>query len=89
VTSPKSGKYVVAVTSEISLLGCFIKTATPFPPGETVNLRITYDGKVFSVQGAVVYVLPTNGMGINFSAVPPSDQAILERWLTPNLTPLV
>jgi hypothetical protein len=73
----KSGKYLVAITGEISLLGCFVKTATPFPSIEPVNLKIASAGEVFNVQGAVVYVLPAKGMGIKFSAISPGNQAIL------------
>jgi PilZ domain len=85
VTDAKSGKYLVAVTGEISRRGCFVKTATPFPTGESVSLRITHDGKAFAVTGMVVYALHGKGMGIVFGVIPSDDQRILEDWLAENV----
>jgi Tfp pilus assembly protein PilZ len=81
VTAPGSRKHLVAVTGELSRLGCFVKTTTPFPIGETVNVRINYDSREIAVPGEVAYVLPTKGMGIAFGAVAATDQAVLEDWL--------
>ena len=85
VTAAKSGKYLVAVTGEISRLGCFVKTATPFPSGESVGLRITHDGKAFAVTGMVVYAASGKGMGIVFGAIPIDDQRVLENWLAESM----
>jgi hypothetical protein len=85
VTVAKSGKYLVAVTGEISRLGCFVKTATPFPSGETVGLKITHEGITFAVTGIVVYTLSGKGIGIAFGAIPIDDQRILEDWLAESL----
>ena len=81
VTAPASGKHLIALTRDLGRFGCFVKTTTPFPSGEKVSLRITYDGREFSVLGQVAYVLTTQGMGIAFDAIPASDQAVLEAWL--------
>ena len=69
------------LTLEISRLGCFVKTATPFPSGESVSLRITHDGIAFAVTGMVVYAASGKGMGIVFGAIPIDDQRVLENWL--------
>jgi hypothetical protein len=85
VTSPASGRHLVALTRELGRLGCFVKTTTPFPSGEEVRLTITHDGREFAVSGQVVYALPTEGMGIAFSAIPAGDcKAVLEDWLAQN-----
>src|ERR1022692_2435666 len=82
VTAPTSGKYLIALTRELGRFGCFVKTTTPFPSGEEVSLRITHDGREVAVSGEVVYDLPTEGMGIAFSAIPASVyEAVLEDWL--------
>ncbi len=81
VTSAESGKYLVAITSEIGGLGCFVKTMSPFTSGAAVTVKITYDGQAFSAAGKVVYVLPAKGMGINFSAIAADDQLVLDDWI--------
>jgi PilZ domain len=86
VTAAKSGKYLIAVTGEISRLGCFVKTATPLPFDESVSLRITYDGRAIAVPGTVVYALPGKGMGIAFGAIPINDQRVLEDWLAESVS---
>lgn len=81
VSSPALCKHLVAVTGELSRLGCFVRTTTPFDSGEAVTVRITYDGREIAVSGHVAYALPTKGMGIAFGEVAASDQAVLEDWL--------
>lgn len=81
MSAAESGKYLVAVTGDINRFGCFVKTTTPFPIGDPVSLKMTYDGRTLAIPGRVVYVQPTEGMGIAFDAIAASDQAILDRWL--------
>jgi hypothetical protein len=81
VTSAQSGKYLVAITAEISRLGCFVKAMTPFASGEAVNVKITYSGRAFSAPGRVIYVLPAKGMGITFGAIPADGQLVLDDWI--------
>ena len=81
VTAPRSGKYLIALTRELGRFGCFVRTMTPIPAGEEVSLTITHHDREFTVSGEVAYVLPTEGMGIAFGAIPLSDQAVLEKWL--------
>src|ERR1700722_9333723 len=77
VTAARSGKYLVAIAAEISRLGCFVKTMTPFASGEAVNVKITYSSRAFSAPGRVIYVLAAKGMGITFGAIPADDQLVL------------
>jgi hypothetical protein len=81
VTALRSGQHLVAVTGELARLGCFVKTTTPFPVGEAVNVRITYDDREVMVPGEVVYARPPQGMGIAFGTVAAGDAAVLEEWL--------
>jgi hypothetical protein len=80
VTASRSGESLTASTREISRYGCFVETKTALHSGETVSLRIVYDGREFVVPGEVAYVLP-HGMGVAFGAIPAGDQAVLENWL--------
>jgi hypothetical protein len=85
VTVPESDRYLVAVTGEISRLGCFVKTTTPFAQkGEAVNLKITFNGEVFAATGSVVYVSPTQGIGIAFCTIQADNQTVLDHWLAQN-----
>jgi hypothetical protein len=85
VTVPESDRYLVAVTGEISRLGCFVKTTTPFAQkGEAVNLKITFNGEVFAARGSVFYVSPTKGIGIAFCTIQADNQTVLEHWLAQN-----
>jgi len=60
---------------------------TPFATGAAVKLRITYDGKELVAAADVIYVLPGEGMGIAFRAIPPSEQGVLEEWLAQSKPP--
>jgi hypothetical protein len=81
VTAAKSSKYLIAVTGEISLHGCFVKTTTPFACEEAVRIRITSSGRAFVVTGTVVYALSAKGMGIRFGPISAEDQRVLDDWL--------
>jgi hypothetical protein len=72
---------VVAVTRDLSLSGCFVKTTmTPFAKGTEVRVRITCSGADFAAIGKVTDVT-REGMGIEFVEVLPKDRAIIEGWL--------
>ncbi|PYU69562.1 MAG: hypothetical protein DMG49_13060 [Acidobacteria bacterium] len=72
---------VVAQTTELSRLGCFVQTATPYPKGTRVHIEVAEAGTRFVASGAVAYVT-VEGMGVVFSLVEPDNQAILENWLS-------
>ena len=56
-------------------------TANPFPEGTKVSLRIMRGVTTFSAYGKVVYSRPKYGMGILFTEMEQSGQAILENWI--------
>jgi hypothetical protein len=76
-----SHKYIIASTTELSCLGCFIRTSASLPAGTQVTLKITHDESEFTANGKVAYVLAARGMGIEFEAIEPKDEALLETWL--------
>jgi ABC-type Na+ transport system ATPase subunit NatA len=40
----QSEKHLAALTKDLNLLGCFVETASPFPEGAKVRLRIWHAG---------------------------------------------
>jgi len=81
VVDLNSREDVVVVTRDLSLAGCFVKTRYPFPAGTEVRIRITYSGSDFAAIGTVMGNATAEGMGIEFDAIEPRDQAIIEQWL--------
>jgi hypothetical protein len=71
---------LVAITRDLSLSGCFVKTKTQFAKGTEVRVRITGSGADFAAIGKVTDVA-REGMGIEFVEVLPKDRAIIEDWL--------
>jgi PilZ domain len=75
-----SRRELVSVTRNLSLSGCFVKTATPFPQGTEVRVRIRSSGADFGAIGKVTG-MTSEGMGIEFTEVQSIDRALLEKWL--------
>jgi hypothetical protein len=67
-------------TKDLSLCGCGVTTATPFPAGTTVMLKVAYGVKQIEAFGRVIYGRPDIGMGIVFTAIEPKSKQILEDW---------
>jgi len=76
-----SDEYIIASTTELSRLGCFVRTCACLPAGTQVSLKITHDGCEFTAHGKVAYVLAKRGVGIEFAVIEPKDDALLETWL--------
>ncbi len=81
VTDLQTEKQLAAHTEDLSLLGCFVETTTPFAEDTKVRLRISRGGLNFVAQGKVTYARPNDGMGIEFISVEPSSLTILDAWL--------
>jgi PilZ domain len=77
----RSERLLTARTTNLSLFGCYVCTTEPFPEGTKVSLRILHGGASLAAFGKVVYSKPNSGMGIAFTEIEPSSQAILEKWL--------
>ena len=72
---------VAGRTSDLSLGGCYVDAINPFPVGTPVTLRLTYAGRTFQVQSAVVYAHAGMGMGIAFTQVRPDQLEVLQAWV--------
>lgn len=69
----------LARTVDISATGCFIDTMGPVGVGELLNLRLTLpDGEYISVQGVVMYNMPSVGCGVQFTQISDSDRLRLD-----------
>ena len=81
LTDLQSEKLLTARTTNLSLFGCYVSTTSPFAEGTRVSLRISHGGASLATFGKVVFSKPNSGMGIAFTKVEPSGQAILEKWI--------
>jgi hypothetical protein len=81
VTDVQTEKHFAAHTKDLSVFGCFVETATPFPENTKVRLRITRGGVNLVAQGKVAYSRPNSGMGIAFTSVEPGSVSVLDAWL--------
>ncbi len=73
--------YIGARTSDLSLVGCYVDTLNPLPPGTAVKMRIAHDDTIFSTFGTVVYTKSNMGMGIKFLKVEHNQLEVLRGWL--------
>ena len=68
-------------TGDISVFGCLVKTANPWPVGTKVRIRILHAGASFAAIGTVAYEKANGGMGLTFGKIEPNQQLILDRWI--------
>ena len=81
ITDVASEQQISSHTSELSVDGCFVVTATPWNPGASVRITILHAGAKVPAFGRVIYSR-ADGMGIVFTEIEPSEQAVLEGWMT-------
>jgi c-di-GMP-binding flagellar brake protein YcgR len=81
VTEITSDTKLSAKTSDLSAGGCFLDMLNPSPEGTEIAVRISHADATFTARGKVVFVFPNMGMGVMFTDVPASQQAILQKWL--------
>jgi PilZ domain len=81
LTQVESSGQMREKTSDLSLFGCHVITATPWPIGTKVRVRISHKGAAFAATGNVAHVQPGAGMGILFTRIGPAEQTVLDRWL--------
>jgi hypothetical protein len=68
-------------TTDISLFGCHVATARPWPSGTKIRIRISHNGSSFAAVGTVAHVQAGAGMGIVFTRIGPNEQTILDGWI--------
>jgi len=82
VVDSQSGIQIKVRTKDLSIYGCGVSTARPFPAGTKVMLKMVYARREIVAFGKVMYGRPDIGMGIAFTAITPRDQKVLEDWLS-------
>ena len=80
ITDSESGIQIRARTKDLSLYGCGVTTATPFPAGSKVMLKIYGEKQIVIAFGKVMYGRQ-DSMGIALTAIAPNDQKALEDLL--------
>ena len=73
--------------SDLSLNGCFVQLANPFPEGTSVTIEIYRDEDFVETPARVAYFLAKRGMGLTFTDMEPQFASILKRWLAQAKTP--
>jgi c-di-GMP-binding flagellar brake protein YcgR len=81
ITEIASETKLSARTSDLSVGGCFLDMLNPSPEGTEIAVRISHADTTFTARGKVVFLFPNMGMGVMFTSVPASQQAVLEKWL--------
>jgi hypothetical protein len=81
ITDAASERQISSHTSDLSIHGCFVPTPTPYDPGVNARITIVHAGAKVVAFGHVIHSR-ADGMGIAFTKIEPSDQAVLERWMT-------
>jgi len=81
VTDLGSENEQVLMTRDLSMGGCFLKTAAPLSRGSRIRMRIEHAGAEFIAVGRVTDNITAEGMGVEFVDMEPRDRATLERWL--------
>jgi hypothetical protein len=71
----------VLFTRDLSMGGCFVKTAVPLPKGSRIRVRIEHAGAEFTAMARVTDNVSAEGMGVEFIEMEPKDRATLEKWL--------
>jgi hypothetical protein len=81
ITEIASEAKLSAKTSDLSVGGCFLDMLNPSPEGTEIEVRISHANSTFTGRGRVVFFFPNMGMGVMFTSVEASQQAILQKWL--------
>ena len=80
LTDLESATRLKAEVSDLSLFGCHVSTATLWPVGTRVRIRIAHNGASFAALAKVAYV-QLLGMGVVFTSIDPIDQSVLDNWI--------
>ena len=67
--------------SDLSLQGCYVEMANPFPSGTNVLIEIYTEKEFLEAHATVARFEPKQGMGLTFDEMPPHFAGILSKWL--------
>ena|ERR1700693_4092460 len=80
IIDPLSNLSMKGQTSDVSLVGCFIRTTHSLPPGTEVQLQLKYKGTTLKARGLVVRPEPSMGFGVNFLNIKSAQEMLLQKW---------
>jgi hypothetical protein len=82
ITDEKENARTSSQISELSLHGCYVAMANPFPEGTNVTVEIYTDAEFLETHAKVAYVEPKRGMGLVFEELPSYFTTVLNNWLS-------
>lgn len=66
---------------ELSMNGCYVDTAHPYPEGTSLGIKLFAESEFFEAQATVIYSQPNQGMGLMFRETKPYYLMVLRKWL--------
>ncbi len=73
---------VACQLTDLSLGGCYLDIASPFPVSTRVTLSMRAGGLELRAEGVVRVMYPEKGMGVEFTQTTPEHRTALEKFLT-------
>ena len=70
-----------AMTSEVSLSGCYVETMFTLDVGTTLEIVMWLDGEKITAKGVIATKYPQVGNGIDIKEMKPESRAKLEAFL--------
>jgi len=70
-----------ALTSDLSIGGCFLDMLNPSPKGTEIRVTISHASTTFVAIGRVAFAVPNMGMGVAFTNIDGNQVAVLQKWL--------
>jgi len=67
--------------SDLSMQGCYVEMANPFPQGTNVMVEIYTDTDFMEAHATVAFLEPKQGMGLAFHDIQPCFSTVLNKWL--------
>jgi CheY-like chemotaxis protein len=67
--------------TDLSMGGCYLEIASPFPAATRVTLSMRAAGVDLRAEGVVRVMHPDKGMGVQFTQSTPEHRAVLEKFL--------
>jgi hypothetical protein len=80
------GRSVLAQLAELNSHGCYLGMLEPIPIGAEFGLRISDGIRTCELQGKVIYLHPSNGLGIfgigvQFGKISAEQHSVIDAWL--------
>ena len=82
----RDGTSVPTQVAELSSRGCYIGTLLPIPVGTEIHLQISDGIRTCELQGKVVYLHSSSGlgifgMGVELENMPTRERCVIDAWL--------